>query len=183
MRASTSQEELGHLLVKGKRRITSFLPVDKPDCDCFAFRGEWGEKISNMSLDDRKSLQEQGKVFDCPRSEGMKKYEIYCPKCGDLLGFVYALDDKLTDWCNLHYITESRIEKKERVEPEKYLRDTKLHKKGEIKMYKGKPKLKTYNIKASKWHGAMAVNSQGEFPVIECSCGVRLKNYKLKEIK
>lgn len=183
-RASVSHEELGHLLVNGKRRIVSFIPVDKFDCDCFASRSDWAEKISKMKVEDRKIMQSQGKVFDCPRAKGKKKFAIYCT-CGDLLAYVHADDDNLTNWCNLHYITESRIdeEKEERFEVVKYKRGPK---KGQPKMENGKPVLEKIieKKKYGRWHGAMAVNINGEKPVLECSCGNRLKlgEYKVKEV-
>lgn len=67
-------------------QIVSKIPVDKHDCLC--------SKLTENKL-----------YTTCPRSSeyGMRKYQILCDNCGDSVAFIYATDESLTDWCDLHY--------------------------------------------------------------------------------
>lgn len=37
------------------------------------------------------------------QEKGYKKYELYCNQCGENIGYLWARDETLTDWCDLHY--------------------------------------------------------------------------------
>jgi len=79
-----------------KQIIISLVPVDRANCEC-------QEKIVEM----KKNLKVT--KYECPRAKekGMKKYLITCGECGSKIAYVHAKDRKLSDWCNLHYITEN----------------------------------------------------------------------------
>jgi len=183
MRASISQEEEKFIRENGKRVVYSLMPIDKHDCDCFSLKQDWAERISKMPLDQRKGANSREFAFHCPRAKGKKKYQLFCGECGDLLGEVYADNDQLKNWCDLHYIVQSKIDKEESVVLDRYQRDYKNHKQGEVKLDKnGQPKTVSVFKEAGKWHGALAVNVDGEHPIIECSCLKRnsLKDFKIK---
>jgi len=79
-----------------KQRIVSLLPIDRAGCKC-------QEDIVEM----KKKLEVV--MYTCPKSKekGMKKYLITCGECGADIAYIYAKDENLSDWCDLHYITEN----------------------------------------------------------------------------
>lgn len=158
---STSSQVLMDLLVSKTKKLTkiSSLPVDKPDCDCRGMLNSWGKQAGS------------GTIFKCPRSEmkGMKKYEVRCKVCGELNAYVYALNEKLDDWCDLHYVFEGRIVKEER-------------QRTALKKVKGKlvPITENYYEYASRWFGCMTINispKDGELG-FECSCGNDTRDFR-----
>lgn len=79
-----------------KQRIVSLVPIDRVGCVC-------QEKIDEM----KKTLSVSR--YTCPRvtEKGMKQYLITCGNCGADMAYIYAKDKKLSDWCDLHYISEN----------------------------------------------------------------------------
>jgi len=40
------------------------------------------------------------------KEKGYSRYNVTCVQCGDAIAVVWAKDDELKDWCDLHYICE-----------------------------------------------------------------------------
>jgi len=75
-------------------KIISYLPYDKHDCDCQSII------LAKKNMNNRDYLT-------CPRKTiGMKKYRIIYKKCRNIVAFVYSTDNKMSDWCDLHYVSE-----------------------------------------------------------------------------
>ena len=168
---SVSQEELDYLKKNKVRKILSFLPSDRADCECCMLVREWGLRLSRMKVSDRLKMQERSEVFRCPKAKGMKQYQIFCSECGDKVGEVSALDNKLTDWCDLHYYSESRLEKTFKFEelPVKIGRKLKVKR---VKVYKT----------VGRWHGCLGVQvsvKDGKLG-IECACGQDTRDFRIK---
>ena len=161
MRKRTSNETFIDIVENGDKKIISFLPTDRHDCDCFGLIRSWNEKLSRMSPDLR--LKNQKIIIDCPRSKGMKKYEIYCRECGDLIAYVNADNEQLDNWCNLHYVSEARLG----FEYQNFSIDGKLKKK---------------KVKIGEWRGCMGlqISPIDEKLGFECSCGNDTRDFRIK---
>lgn len=90
--------------------VYSFFPIDRASCECddaiHAFKARMGTMAEGQR---RKHIKELGHL-ECPRDKtGMRRYEIYCGerKCKQVLGYLWATDKHLTDWCDFHYLSWS----------------------------------------------------------------------------
>lgn len=82
----------------GKHQIVAGYPSDLPGCSCHSLVASAKQTIRRPAY------------IECPRDKkGMKKYVIYCSKCKENIAVLWAKDKKLSDWCDLHYISEARI--------------------------------------------------------------------------
>ena len=89
---------------RGFYSYLSFLPYDKPDCVCIDEVRGLHNKMAEMNSQDRERFQAKFKnKWNCPRTKKMDLYHIICRNCGDKVGEVHSVDNKLTDWCNFHY--------------------------------------------------------------------------------
>ena len=99
---NTSKEIKKLIKMTGLYRIISKYPIDKPNCAC-------QEHIVSDKKVARPSI-----YLTCPRDKkGMTRYLVTCGKCGEKIALVWSKDKSLTDWCDLHYISEARMVKKE----------------------------------------------------------------------
>jgi hypothetical protein len=90
---------------KNKRiEIYSFFPCDRAGCDCQRLIIETRKKLSEMQEKDRIAFMSEKKVLVCPRNKkGLNRYVVECKTCGEVLGYCWAKDATLTDWCDFHY--------------------------------------------------------------------------------
>ena len=167
---SVSQEELDYLKKNKVRKLLSFLPSDRPDCECFSLVREWGLKLNNMKVSDRLEMQKRAEVFRCPKAKRMKRYEIFCSGCGDKIGEVSAFDDSLTNWCDLHYYSESRLERHYR------WIETPITVKGKIKT-----KRKRVTEETGRWHGCLGlqISAKDGKLGLECACGQDTRDFRV----
>ena len=86
---------------ENRSRIRSILPMDRSDCDCFGLVDAYWQEAG-------KGHKAEGEIT-CPRSKnkGYTKYIITCANCGNPVAEVYAKDKTLSDYCNLHTISET----------------------------------------------------------------------------
>ena len=90
---------------KDRLDIYSFFPCDKSDCECQKMVLEMKKKLSTIPANQRADLLEKTGHLVCPRDKsGMNRYKITCGACGDVVGFCWATDASLTDWCDFHYV-------------------------------------------------------------------------------
>lgn len=109
----------------GKVEIYSFFPIDKHNCECQQVIHQWKEKLAMLSGNGKKEAIARQEFIVCPKSKvGMKRYKITCNNCGETMGYCWAGDETLTDWCDLHYtswVGKHKIKKKGKVVDHEYL--------------------------------------------------------------
>lgn len=89
----------------GRVEIYGFFPIDRADCDCQKMIVKWKNDLSAMSSKRRSLVIKQAKFLECPKDkEKMNRYNITCKNCGEILGYCWATDETLTDWCDFHYV-------------------------------------------------------------------------------
>ena len=89
----------------GKVEVYSFFPNDKASCECQPIVLEFKKKLAMLNEGDRKKLLSETKRLICPRDKkGMFRYKITCKNCGEVLGYCWATDNTLKDWCDFHYV-------------------------------------------------------------------------------
>jgi len=87
-----------------KLEITSFFYIDPYNETSNKWLNEWKRKLTGMPVNKRKALMDKMGTLKSPLiKKDMKKYNIFCKKCGAYQGYVYATNKKLTNWCNFHY--------------------------------------------------------------------------------
>lgn len=88
-----------------KIEIYSFFPCDKASCACQKVIVDTKKKLSAMVEKDRMNFMIDKKVLVCPRSKiGLNRYVVECKKCKEVLGYCWASDSSLKDWCDFHYV-------------------------------------------------------------------------------
>jgi len=181
-----------------KVQIYSFFPVDRGNCECHKTISKWKKKLALFSDNGRKeATQRQGSVV-CPRSKnGMSRYKITCKNCNETMGYCWATDKTLTDWCDLHYVSwaeeheiESDIEEKcpkcngwgEVMNPKFNPEITNsIKQKLSCVKCKGKKKVKK-KIKDHEhlWHGCYGshISPVTEQLCFECTCGQDTRDFR-----
>ena len=87
-----------------KIEIYSFFPVDPHDCECQSAVQDLKDELAVMSESQRKEKIAEMGHFDCPRDkQGMTRYQIRCKNCKQIMGYVWATDKNMHDWCDFHY--------------------------------------------------------------------------------
>lgn len=103
--ASREMAKLAKQSDDGKVQVYSFFPIDRADCECQKMIKEWKEKLATMSEEKRNAVIQETKYLVCPRDKtGMRRRKITCKNCDEVLGYVWATDNTLKDWCDLHYV-------------------------------------------------------------------------------
>lgn len=85
--------------------IFSKFPIDDVDCPC---QKQVRDHIKNIDkLNDNQKLKYYEKIapYQCPKSKNKKLYNLVCQNCDEIVAQVNAVDDKLKDLCNFHYIS------------------------------------------------------------------------------
>lgn len=89
---------------KKRIEIYSFFPVDKGNCACVQMIRDWKRKLGEAKEKDRRFYLEQTEFLVCPRDKtNMQRYKITCQNCGQIMGWCWATDETLRDWCDFHY--------------------------------------------------------------------------------
>ena len=103
---SPSKEALKGLGLRTKRIIISHMPVEPIELQKkFAKqRAEILREMALMNFGDRERFIEKGPIDFVTDKGKRKKYDITCTRCGEKVAYVWAKNDKLDDWCDLHYI-------------------------------------------------------------------------------
>ena len=91
-----------------KIEIYSFFPNDRANCVCQPMVLEWKGKLATLSSDKKNELLQKESYLECPRSKvGLNRYQITCKKCQETLGYCWASDSSLKDFCDFHYVSWS----------------------------------------------------------------------------
>lgn len=89
----------------GKIEIYSFFPIDRADCDCKKMISDWKDALALLSEKRRGEKVVQQKCLVCPKDKtGMQRYKVTCNNCKETLGYCWATDSSLKDWCDFHYV-------------------------------------------------------------------------------
>ena len=67
-------------------------------------RAEILREMALMSFGDRERFIEKGPIDFVEDKGDRKRYDITCTRCGENVAYVWAIDDQLNEWCDLHYI-------------------------------------------------------------------------------
>lgn len=87
-----------------KKEYHSFFPCDNGNCECQPMVKEWMQKLARMHPEDRPAEMKKIGHLTCPKDKtGMHQYKLSCNKCNAVVGYVWARDEKLNDWCDFHY--------------------------------------------------------------------------------
>ena len=89
----------------GRVQIYSFFPIDRAVCECQKLAKEFKKELSRLNTNQQKSLMQERQYLECPRDKtGMHRYVISCRNCKEVLGYCWATDPTLKDWCDFHYM-------------------------------------------------------------------------------
>lgn len=102
-----SEETFRQAMASPKKQVKVYamFPNDRSDCPCVPLVSEWTKRLAMATEKERLKLIEENSPIMCPRDKSkMQQFVIFCQKCGDAQGYVYATDDKLSDWCDFHYL-------------------------------------------------------------------------------
>lgn len=165
---------------KKEHRIFSFYPVDKGDCECRKEVRKFNIQLAGLSHEQRAALVDKMGHITCSRDKsGMQKYQILCNRCGEIQGEVYATDEKLTDWCDLHYISSCRLEEKTEVFTDKVeVLDKKGKGTGEYKDVQ-----KKRQVTEGYWFGCFTphISPITQELCFECACGNDTRDMRLNQ--
>jgi hypothetical protein len=102
--ASNETANLARGELSGRIEIFSFFPYDRGDCECRTMISAWQRELSTLPENERKQKIRETGHFTCPRSKaGMRRYVLRGSFCNQVMGYVWATDNKLSDWCDFHY--------------------------------------------------------------------------------
>lgn len=89
-----------------ERKVYSFFPIDPFDCDCFEKVQSWEKRLGEAGKRAQSMMDREGHIV-CPRSkeDKYKQYDVVCNNCGETVAQVHSTDKRLTEWCNLHYVS------------------------------------------------------------------------------
>lgn len=105
---NASQEIKKEVKKNGPHKVLGYFPIDGPNEHAHNELVEARRRLEIMKERGRKDEMEKKPVLDSAISnEGKTKYLITCGKCGVAQGYVWAKDDKLTDWSDFHYLNWS----------------------------------------------------------------------------
>lgn len=103
-----SKEAVKALNGRTFRTIVGHLAINPPHLDRL-HANEKAKIMRNMALmniRERSAYIGKGPIdFIKDKQElGYKKYNVFCTTCGDKVGYCWAKDDTLKEWCDFHYV-------------------------------------------------------------------------------
>ena len=144
----------------------SLFPQDKWSCECIGTVRSTSDQLAKLSEGARKKLTEQIGVLRCPLATrpGYRRYIVYCVDCGAKVAEVSATDDKLENYCDLHYAYALVKEVETRT----------------VKQTDPKKKPKKEKLTSAWWRGCATINVS---PVdgklgFECFCGNDTRDFR-----
>jgi len=86
-------------------KVFGIYPVDRADCPCQEIAKQWKNKLAMSNEKEQRALISQRPYIECPRDKSnMNYYEVRCKKCNEVMGYCWATDATLQDWCDFHYV-------------------------------------------------------------------------------
>lgn len=110
---STSMDQYNKMVMSGKKEdiIYSFFPSDPWKCECQPILLDLKARFSQMNSGEIQIIKNSMKVVRCPLALKKNKYKIMCTNCKEHVADVAADNSNLDNWCDLHYISTSYIDK------------------------------------------------------------------------
>lgn len=99
-----SSESIKALGKASKRFIYSKFTVDRFDCECKARERDLFNKSASLSEIHHKEFLEVNTPIECRNILGKKKYSLSCPDCKEIVATLYASNQNLDNYANLHYV-------------------------------------------------------------------------------
>lgn len=104
-----SEEAVKALGLRTKRTIISDIAINPPWIEKVIAKekAKLMRELAMMHPKNRMKYLRENRPIDFveeKQEKGFRKYDITCVQCGDPIAYVWAKDDKLIDWCDLHYI-------------------------------------------------------------------------------
>lgn len=101
-----SKEALKGLGMRTHREIVGHIAINPPDiAKKYAFqKAEILREMSLMTAVDRERFIEKGPIDFVVDKDGRQKYELLCSRCGEKVAYLWARNEQLEDWCDLHYL-------------------------------------------------------------------------------
>lgn len=102
-----SDSALVKLYESGKKEIViiSWKTIDKPTCECRNLILQELFRVNN-----NKEKKELHRYIECPevkKNKLLKKYNIYCKSCNQLLGYFHSIKPSLDgEYYNLHHVAK-----------------------------------------------------------------------------
>ena len=89
--------------------IISLFPITRPKTADFFETLSEKDRFSRLTPAQRMEQQERIGFITLPDEykKGMKKYNILCKKCGEVIAFCWATGENMADWTDLHYISKT----------------------------------------------------------------------------
>lgn len=100
-----SKEAIKSLGLRTRREIISHMPVNPPEIESQIrmLKANILREMARMTHRQRMDFAEI--PIDFVKDKGdRQKYDIWCSRCGDKVATVWADNEKLDNWCDLHYI-------------------------------------------------------------------------------
>lgn len=100
-----SAEAIRGLGLRKKRTIIGHLAINPPEIEqrIRLMKANILREMALMTPSDR-ALYTDTPIDFVPDKENRKKYWITCGRCGDNVAYVWADNEKLDNWCDLHYV-------------------------------------------------------------------------------
>jgi hypothetical protein len=103
--ASKEMTKMAKLSSNKRVEVYSFFPVDRANCECQEMIKQWKNELALLPESKRNAKIKETGFLVCPHDKaGMKRYEVSCKNCGEVMGYCWASDSSLTDWCDFHYV-------------------------------------------------------------------------------
>lgn len=101
-----SQEAIKSLGLRSKREIIGHMAVNPPDIERLIrmSKAKILREMAMMSAIQRREFIAEGPIDFVQDKGNRKRYDITCTRCGEKTAYVWATNDQLDDWCDLHYL-------------------------------------------------------------------------------
>lgn len=100
-----SAEAIRGLGLRTKRIIIGHMAINPPEIEkgIRMLKARILREMAMMTPIERARFTEKPIDFVADK-ENRKKYDIICTRCGEKVAYVWADNDKLENWCDLHYL-------------------------------------------------------------------------------
>ncbi len=101
-----SKEALKGLGMRSQRSIIAHIAINPPEIarKIAVQKAEILREMALMSHVERERFIDKGPIDFVPDKGDRVKYDVFCSGCGEKVAYVWARNEKLDDWCDLHYI-------------------------------------------------------------------------------
>ena len=105
-RIPPSAEAIKSLGLRTKREVIGHMAINPPEIEkqIRMLKTNILRDMAMMSPIEREEFIAKGPI-DFVKDKGKRnRYDIYCTNCGEKVAYVWAINEKLANWCDLHYL-------------------------------------------------------------------------------